>query len=359
VKVAIVGCGQIADAHVQELRRIPGSTVAAVCDLNEHMASQAAVRFGIPQSFTDLDRMLAEVRPDVVHVTTPPGSHLAIARKVAAAGAHAYVEKPFSTTAAEAEEMVGLAGKAGVLFCVGHSCAFDSACERLKGLHRDGLLGDVVHVDTVMGYNLAGPFGKVMMGDPTHWVHTLPGGIPHNNISHPLSLLLPYLPDANPVVVARGQRCRAERYGDVRDRFFDEIRVTLVGRQTTASLMFTSRAKPVQLYAVVHGTKLQATASTDSRTLRWVEGASQPGPFARVQWAYREKRQATREYRRNVSGLIHARLHFFEGMHELIRRFHLAIEGKGEMPIPMTEAVRTARIIDGIFAECERHQEES
>ena len=60
-----------------------------------------------------------------------------------------------------------------------------------------------------------------------------------------------------------------------------------------------------------------------------------------------------------LAAWLHARLHFFEGMHELIRRFYLAIEGKGEMPIPMSEAVRTTRIIDDIFAECERHQEES
>ena len=359
MKVAIVGCGQIADAHIQEVGRIPGSTVAAVCDLNEHMAEQAAARFGVPAWYTDLDRMLAEVRPQVVHVTTPPASHLPIARKIAGAGAHAYIEKPFSATAAEAEEMAECAARAGILFCVGHSSGFSTAYQRLLRLRDDGGLGDIVHVDASMGYNLTGPFGRAMMGDPTHWVHTLPGGLPQNNISHPLSLVLPLLPDERPTVVARGLRLRAERYGDVRDRFFDEIRVFLVGRQTTASVTFTSRAKPVQLYALVHGTKLQAMMSADSRTLRWVEGATQPGPFAKVQWAYRDKHQAVREFRRNLSDLAHARLHFFEGMHELIRRFYAAIGGKGAMPIPMAEAVRTARVIDGIFAECERHQEES
>ena len=359
MRIAIVGCGQIADAHIQEVRRIPGATVEAVCDLNYHMAEQAAARFEIPQMYTDLDRMLPEVHPDVVHVTTPPGSHLAIGRKIAAYGAHAYIEKPFTATVAEAEQLTECATRAGVLLCVGHSNAYDSAYLRMRRQYDEGLLGEVVHVDTVMGYNLGGPFGAVVMGDPAHWVHDLPGGIPQNNISHPLSLLLPFLPDEAPMVSARGLRCRTRRFGDTRDRFFDELRVTLLGRHTTASLMFSCQARPVQLYATVHGTKAQATASIDSRTLRLVHGASMPGPFARVQLAYRDEREARRERRRSVAGLLRARLHFFEGLHELIRRFYLAIQGKGDMPIPMTEALRTTRIIEEIFTQCDRHAEES
>lgn len=359
MRIAIVGCGQFADAHIQEVRRIPGATVEAVCDLNYHMAEQAAARFEVPGLYTDLDRMLDDVHPDVVHITTPPGSHLAIARKVAEYGAHAYIEKPFTATAAEAEELIECATRAGVLLCVGHSYAYDSAYLRMKRQYEEGLLGEVVHVDTVMGYNLAGPFGAVMMGDPTHWVHALPGGVAQNNISHPLSLLLPFLPDEQPVVSACGLRCRLKRFGDRRDRFFDELRVTLLGRRTTASLQFSCRARPVQLYATVHGTKAQATASIDSRTLRLVHGASLPGPFARVQWAYRDERETRRELRRSVASLLRARLHFFEGLHELIRRFYLAIQGKGDMPIPMMEALRTTRIMEEIFIQCDRQLEES
>jgi hypothetical protein len=58
-----------------------------------------------------------------------------------------------------------------------------------------------------------------------------------------------------------------------------------------------------------------------------------------------------------VSGLVRGRLHFFQGMHELIRRFYLAIEGRGEMPIPMSEALRTTRIMDDIFRSCAEQDE--
>ena len=71
MRVAIVGCGQIADAHVHEIRRVPGATVEAVCDANPHMAEQASTRFGVPGVYTDLHRMLAEVKPDAALEKSP------------------------------------------------------------------------------------------------------------------------------------------------------------------------------------------------------------------------------------------------------------------------------------------------
>jgi predicted dehydrogenase len=267
-------------------------------------------------------------------------------------GTHAYIEKPFTVTVAEAEELVEKATRKGVLLCAGHNIAFDSAFLRLRQAVDEGTLGEVVHLDALMGYNLAGPFGTVLMGDPSHWVHQLPGGLAQNNISHPLSLILPFLQEPRPSVTARGFRWRKERFGDIRDRFFDELRVNLAGEETTASLVFSSRARPVQQRLTVLGTRAQAVVSLDARTLRFVRGASLPGPFGRAQWASRDFRQARREAWRQLVNVARARLHFFEGMQELIRRFYAAIEGREGMPIPMEEAVRATRVMDDIFAAC-------
>ena len=108
MKIAIIGCGQIADAHISEAQKIAGVEVAAVMDLNIHMAEQAAVRFGVPGVYTDAEAMLREVRPEVVHVTTPPASHLPLGRLALEHGAHVYLEKPFTVDAAEAEELVAV-----------------------------------------------------------------------------------------------------------------------------------------------------------------------------------------------------------------------------------------------------------
>ncbi|MFQ5773772.1 MAG: Gfo/Idh/MocA family protein [Kiloniellaceae bacterium] len=352
MRIAVVGCGQIADAHISEAQKIAGVEVAAVMDLNVHMAEQAAVRYGVPRAYTDPTVMLQEVKPDVVHITTPPASHLPLGTLAIEHGAHVYVEKPFAVDAREARELVAIAERHGRLVCVGHNMTFDSPFLRLREAYRSGELGDIVHVEGLMGYNLAGPFGAVSMGDPTHWVHRLPGGIAQNNISHPLSMILEFLHDEAPRVVAAGQRCRKERYGDVRDRVLDEVRATLIGKSATGNLVFTCHARPVQLYVQVHGTKRQAICHFDARTLRYVDGGTMPGPFRRIQWAYDDLKQARREHRRLVRRFLAGKMHFFEGMSELFRRFYDAVAGRAEMPIPMSEAVRITAVMDEIFRQC-------
>src|SRR5438445_13007963 len=75
VRAALVGAGQIARQHLACLRELPGVDTVAVCDVSAATAQAAAERFSVPSWFTDHRSMLAEVSPDVVHVTTPPPVH--------------------------------------------------------------------------------------------------------------------------------------------------------------------------------------------------------------------------------------------------------------------------------------------
>ncbi|HEY6004593.1 MAG TPA: Gfo/Idh/MocA family oxidoreductase [Anaeromyxobacter sp.] len=350
-RVAVVGCGQIADAHVHEARRA-GADVVAVCDRSAVMAEQAAARLEVPEWFEDLDAMLSRARPDVVHVTTPPASHLPVARAALAGGAHVYVEKPLTVDLAEAGALEDAARRAGRLACAGHNLAFDPVVLRLLRLVAEGAIGDVVHVDAIQGHDLAGPFGRIAMSDPDHWVHRLPGGIAHNNLSHPLSIVLPLLGDELPSVRATGLRLRRERFGDARDHFHDEIRVLLAGERATASVHFSCHARPVQLALAVYGTRANVAVSLDARTMRAVRGSSMPGPFQKVDWARNDAVEAGRELWRRAGDLARARLHYFEGMRELFARFYAAAAGAKAPPVPFEEALRTAAVLDEVFHQC-------
>src|SRR5262249_28870706 len=157
-----------------EIRKLAHAELVAVCDSQRDLAIQAAARFEVPQVFSDVDQMLSEARPNVVHITTPPHTHKPLAIKVLQGGAHAYVEKPFSVDLAEAEEIVAAAEAAGRLVCVGHDHLFDPVWEECRDLHQRGALGRVVHIDSVQGYDFSGPFGRLVSADPEHWVHRLP-----------------------------------------------------------------------------------------------------------------------------------------------------------------------------------------
>src|SRR4051794_27140229 len=117
LKVALVGCGQIADAHLQEIRKTGVADAVAVCDRHIDLARQAAARYGVTGVFDDLDRMLEVTRPDVLHITTPPQTHCPLATRAMAAGAHVYVEKPFTLDAAEADRVLDAARAHRRLVC--------------------------------------------------------------------------------------------------------------------------------------------------------------------------------------------------------------------------------------------------
>ncbi len=106
LRVGIVGCGKIADGHAEVLAHIAGAELVAVCDREPLLAEQLAVRYGVPGAYGDLGEMLGRERLDVVHITTPPGVHLALTRQCVEAGAHVFLEKPLALTAPEAKELI-------------------------------------------------------------------------------------------------------------------------------------------------------------------------------------------------------------------------------------------------------------
>ena len=79
IKVAIIGCGKMADQHAVQIQRISDAVIVAVCDSEPLMARQMAERFNIEMCFTDVQEMLDKTKPDVVHITTPPASHYPLA----------------------------------------------------------------------------------------------------------------------------------------------------------------------------------------------------------------------------------------------------------------------------------------
>src|SRR4029077_15903496 len=140
LEIAIIGCGKIADSHLAQIQRIPGCKVVGACDREPLMAKQLAERFKIPSQFSNVGEMLADCRPDVVHITTPPANHFELGKQCVSAGCHLYVEKPFTFNMEEAQELIGLASKSHRKVTVGHDLQFSHAARRTRQLVKDGCL---------------------------------------------------------------------------------------------------------------------------------------------------------------------------------------------------------------------------
>src|SRR2546421_623361 len=246
LRVAIVGCGKIADAHAAQIRRIPGCDLVGVCDREELMARQLAERFGAERYFTELDDLLRGSMPDVVHVTTPPQSHFEIARQCLEQGCHVYVEKPFTLDAREAEALIELVQETGRRLTAGHDAQFSPAAQRMRVLVGEGYLGDsVVHMESYYGYDLGDGYARAFLGEKNHWVRRLPGGLLQNVISHGIARIAEFLRGKDPHVTAHAFTSPVLADNGAED-VLDELRVMIVDEaKTTAYFTFSSRIRPV------------------------------------------------------------------------------------------------------------------
>ena len=101
-RVAFIGCGGIAQTHLNALKEFPDVEVVAGVDINPARLKVMEEKWGVTQLYKDWKTMLKEVKPDAVDICTPNGVHAQPAIDAANAGCHVIVEKPMAMTPAEA-----------------------------------------------------------------------------------------------------------------------------------------------------------------------------------------------------------------------------------------------------------------
>jgi predicted dehydrogenase len=345
LRVALVGCGQIADAHLECLGRIEGARIVAVCDRHVDLARQAAARFDVPHAFDSLGSMLSQTSPHVVHVTAPPHAHFALASQCLDAGAHVYVEKPFTSGLPEARALVAQAEALGLTVCLGEDQLFDPAWLQCRAMIERGDLGEIVHVDAMQGYDVGGSFGS-LTADPNHWVHQLSGSLLRNVVPHALARVADFVRDPAPTV-------RAFWYSTSQAAVCPtELRVLVIGGRTSGSIVFSSATRPIRSVAHVFGTLGSVEVDLDARTVTRSPRAALPGALAKVEVPFRRMLDAAGQVAKNARRLWRFDLHYFEGMRRLIECHHASIRTGSTMPIAHTEALRLTSLLDDVFREC-------
>lgn len=348
LKVALVGCGKAADMHVSGIQRLPTAQLVAVCDLEPIMAEQLGARFGISKRYADFEEMLARETPDVVHVVTPPQSHGTLVRMAVDAGCHVMVEKPLACDAEEARRLLSMAESRGRKLTLGYTYYFDPAARMLRTLVRDGVMGELVHLESFLGYDLKGAFGSLILADPNHWVRALPGKLFQNLLDHLLNKVSEYVPDGNPLVHACAWQGGAPRADE---DLPDELRVLIAGDRRSAYATLSSHSRPVRHTLTFHGTKNTATIDFDTSTLMLARAPSLPGVLGRLTSPFGEGWEHVKEGARNAFRFARSDYHFFSGFHYLVSEFYQCILRDLPAPIPYREILHTAGLVDEVIQQ--------
>jgi predicted dehydrogenase/nucleoside-diphosphate-sugar epimerase len=331
-RVAFIGAGQMARNHLHAIARTgEPSTIVGVHDRVSECA-QAFAAAARTQAYPSVAALLAEARPDVVHVCTPPADHVAAAHAALEAGAHVYVEKPFAPTAADAARLLDLAARRCRIVCAGHQLLFDPAFSTLVA--GAGELGEIVQVDSHFAFRPSGP--GLQRADAGALASQLVDILPHPLYSL-IAVLERFGPPGAAVEIdwARGGPADLQailRAGDV------------VGR-----LSVSLRARPVASSLTITGTR---GALTCDLVRSIVVGAANPGAAAlekvlnpMVEGLQLMTRTAGSVGRRVVSGIS------YPGLAELIGAFYRAIDRGAPSPIAPDHLLRVSTIFETLVTQ--------
>lgn len=155
LKVGIVGLGFVGILHIDAIRRIPYAEIVAVADKNMEQTKRIAEEYGIPQYYDNVDDLINESRPDVIHNCTPNYLHKEINIKVIQNEIHLFSEKPLTRTAQEAADVLSvLREHPDVVTGVNHCYRMNPMVQEMYTMIQSGEIGvpRIVHGAYIQDY---------------------------------------------------------------------------------------------------------------------------------------------------------------------------------------------------------------
>ncbi|HHY48001.1 MAG TPA: Gfo/Idh/MocA family oxidoreductase [Firmicutes bacterium] len=235
INVALIGCGNWGKNYLRNLSELPGARLVACCDKKESRLRQIRERYPFIRVTRDYNEIASNPKIDAVVIATPPGTHHQIARACLLRGKHVLVEKPFTLSPGDAEDLVTLSRKTGKVLMVGHIMNYHPAVRQIKEYLRAGELGQVYYIHS----------NRTSLGVVRNDVSVLWDKAPHD-----VAILLYLLEDEPTHVAAVGQAFTNPTLEDViflslrfRDNVIANIHVSWINPRKESTTAIVGRKK--------------------------------------------------------------------------------------------------------------------
>jgi predicted dehydrogenase len=148
VRTAVVGLGYWGPNLVRNLHEVEAAEAVAVCDPRPQALEAIQRRYPALSGSTRFDEILDNPDIDAVAIATPVSTHFELAEAALNAGKHVFVEKPLAASSDEAEHLVQLASRLGLVLMPGHTFLYSPPVVAIERLIRTGEIGDVYFIST-------------------------------------------------------------------------------------------------------------------------------------------------------------------------------------------------------------------
>lgn len=348
INVGIVGCGYAGRIHCQSWRRAKGARVVAVCDTDEERAASAARSWGVPAYYTTLEDMCAGSEISAVSVTTPPATHAPLAIEAMARGCHVLVEKPFTTSTEEADDVLDSCQRSGRKLTVCHNRIFSAPWLRAKALIRAGKVGNI----TGMTVTMLTSYLDGQAREENHWAHRLVGGFLGESMPHliyPLTSVLGSL-ELKHVAVSK--------VGRLPWMPADELAVTLLSEEGVLSTIYWDADAPTQEHvADIYGSLMGMRINEYTYSLIQNKALPPSDEVLRNLWirGVLNMRVASQTFSSTLRALVNFTLTWraFQALSVIIEQFTDSILHDRPLPVEPWEAREVVRLTGEICEEIE------
>ena len=148
VRMGVIGYGYWGPNIVRNIRNIENAELVAVCDKSPAALKRAARAYPGVHLSTDFAEVLRSPDIDAIAVITPVWTHYELAKSALENGKHVFVEKPFTSTPRQAEELIELADRKGLKIMVDHTFLFSGAVKKIREIVDAGTLGPLYYFDS-------------------------------------------------------------------------------------------------------------------------------------------------------------------------------------------------------------------
>jgi predicted dehydrogenase len=147
IKVGVIGCGYWGPNLLRNLAENENAELRWICDLETQRLVTMGRRYPAARQTNDIKELLADSTLDAVVIATPVWTHFPFAQQALTAGKHVLVEKPLTSSVAEADRLVELAERLGLTLMVDHTFVYTGAVRKIKEIVDSGELGELLYFD--------------------------------------------------------------------------------------------------------------------------------------------------------------------------------------------------------------------
>jgi len=186
INIGIIGFGYWGPNVARNFNSCPGAKLSAICDINESRLKIVKATYPFVKIFSDPYELIKSDDIRAVAIVTPVFTHYELAKAALENGKHIFIEKPFTSNARQAEELIDLARKNGLIIMVDHTFLFSGAVKKIREVVDSGELGDLFFYDSV----------RVNLGLFQHDINVVWDLAPHD------FSIMNYLIPKNPVAIS-------------------------------------------------------------------------------------------------------------------------------------------------------------